>query len=266
MASHLRYDAAPERRRWILAQLAVTGFLSVPDLAKDLGVSDMTVRRDLRRLEDDGEVLIVHGGVRLPHAHLRSTAFVTRAHTQAIQKGHIARHATWMIDDRDAVAVDAGTTTYPIVQMLSPSFAGCIVTPSVPVVHALLDRSGIRVVGLGGDLHAASQAFVGPLAVEATRRLRVRTFFLGAAAVDDRGVYVEADIERPTKLALMEIADRVVLLADQTKFERSAPVLLCSLDSIDCLVTDQPLPTHTEREVRSRKIEIHIAQTEEATG
>lgn len=266
MASTLRYDAAPERRRWVLAQLAVTGFLSVPHLAKELGVSDMTVRRDLRRLEDNGEVVIVHGGVRLPHAHLRSTAFVTRAQTRADEKGQIARHAASMVGDDDAVAVDAGTTTYPMVQMLASSFAGSIITPSVPVIHALLDRSGIRVVGLGGDLHAPSQAFVGPLAVEATRRLRVRTFFLGAAAVDDRGVYVEADIERPTKLALMEIADRVVLLADHSKFDRSAPVLLCPLDKIDHLVTDRRLPKRTERHLCGEKLHIDVAQPPPESG
>lgn len=260
MASTLRYDGAPERRRWILARLAVTGFLAVPDLAKELDVSDMTVRRDLRRLEENGEVLVVHGGVRLPHAHLRSTAFVTRAQTQADEKTQIARHAASMVGDDDAVAVDAGTTTYPIVQLLPSSFAGSIVTPSVPVVHALLDRSGIRVVGLGGDLHAPSQAFVGPLAVEATRRLRVRTFFLGAAAVDNRGVYVEADIERPTKLALMEIADRVVLLADHSKFERSAPVLLCPLGQINHLVTDHCPSKSAERHLRSEKVQIDIAE------
>lgn len=240
MESALRYDAAPRRREWIIEQLHVTGFLSVPKVAGELGVSEMTVRRDLRRLQSTGDVVMVHGGVRLPHAHLRSTEFVTRAQSQSEAKDRIARHAAAALRSDDVIALDAGTTTYPMVQALPPKFTGAIITPSVPVIHALLNRHDIRVVGLGGDLHPASQAFVGPLAVDAAQRLRVRTSFIAAAAIDQRGVYVQADIERPTKLALMDIADEVVLLADHTKFEHSEPILLCPLQRFDRLVTDTP--------------------------
>lgn len=243
----LRYDAAPERRQWILDRLHATGFLSVPGLATDLGVSDMTVRRDLRRLEETGDVLMVHGGVRLPHADLRSTEFVTRSRSHAAEKEQMARHVASSLPHDAVIAIDAGTTTYPIAHAVPTSFSGAIVTHSVPVIHALLRRPDIRVVGLGGDLHPTSQAFVGPAAVEAAGRVRVSTFFLAAAAVDERGVYVEADLERPTKLALMHAADEIVLIADHSKFDRTAPVLLCPLDRIDRLVTDAtPLARRAE--------------------
>ena len=105
-----------------------------------------------------------------------------------------------------------------------------------------MERGGPRVIALGGEVHGPSRACTGPLAVEGARTLRVRTFFLGAAAVDSRGVYVEADLERPTKLALIGIADRVVLLADRSKFGRSAPVRLCPLSALSALITDAVLP------------------------
>ena len=259
MVTRLRYDGAPERRRWIVDQLHVSGFLSVPGLAEELGISDMTVRRDLRRLEGEGEVVMVHGGVRLPHAHLRSTEFVTRAQLRAAEKDLIARHAVRSVRTDDVVGIDAGTTTYPIVQALPSSFAGAVVTPSVPVVHALLGRPEVRVVGLGGDLHSASQAFVGPSAVEAAERLRVRTFFLAASAIDERGVYVETDVERPTKLALMAGAHQVVLLADHSKFERTAPVLLCPLERIDRVVTDAGTSDAQRASLTDAGIEVEVA-------
>jgi DeoR family fructose operon transcriptional repressor len=239
----MRYEAAPERRRWIIDQLYAKGFLSVPKVAEQLGVSEMTVRRDLRRLQMSGDVVMVHGGVRLPHAHLRSTEFVTRAQSESEAKTRIAAHAASRLRTDDVIALDAGTTTYPIVNALPPGFGGAVVTPSVPVIHALLNRHEIRVVGLGGELHPPSQAFVGRSAVEAAQRLRVRVSFVAAAAVDVRGIYVQADVERPTKLALMDTADQVVLLVDHTKFEQSAPILLCPLDRLDKLVTDKrPTP------------------------
>lgn len=259
MDTVLRYDAAPERRQWIVDQLHVTGFLSIAKMAEELGVSEMTVRRDLRKLQRAGAVVMVHGGVRLPHAHLRSTEFVTRAQSQAEDKGRIARHAVSTLSSDDSIALDAGTTTYPMALLLPASFTGAVITPSVPVIHALLNRPEVRVVGLGGDLHSASQAFVGPLAVEAAKRVRVRTTYLAAAAVDRRGVYVEADVERPTKLALMEVADEVVLLADHTKFEHSAPILLCPLGRIDRLVTDLSPGPELARSLADQGVRVEIA-------
>lgn len=257
----LRYEAAPERRRWIIDQLHVDGFLSIPKVAERLGVSEMTVRRDLRRLQESGDVIMVHGGVRLPHAHLRSTEFVTRARSQSTAKARIALHATSGLQNEDAIALDAGTTTYPMVNALPSGFSGSIITPSVPVIHALLNRPEVHVVGLGGDLEPSSQAFVGQLAVDSARRLRVRTSFIAAAAVDSRGVYVQADVERPTKLALMEIADEVVLLADHTKFESSAPILLCSLDRVDRVVTDNEPPPELTHALAEAGVRVEVAST-----
>jgi DeoR/GlpR family transcriptional regulator of sugar metabolism len=109
-------------------------------------------------------------------------------------------------------------------------------------MQVLLSRGLGRVVGLGGELLPESQAFVGPRTVEAVAGLRVQTLFLGAAAVDEQGIYVSTDNERPTKLALMSIADRVVLLVDSSKFLASAPVHLCGWDDISAVVSDAPPP------------------------
>lgn len=260
----LRYEAAPERRRWIIDQLHVDGFLSIPRVAERLGVSEMTVRRDLRRLQDSGDVIMVHGGVRLPHAHLRSTEFVTRARSESAAKVRIARHAATGLHTDDAIALDAGTTTYPMVNALPSGFSGSIITPSVPVIHALLNRPEVHVVGLGGDLEPSSQAFVGQLAVDSAQRLRVRTSFIAAAAVDRRGVYVQADVERPTKLALMDIADEVVLLADHTKFESSAPILLCPLERVDRVVTDDVPPQQLVEALAAANVRLEVVATDDA--
>jgi DeoR family transcriptional regulator, fructose operon transcriptional repressor len=256
-AAPLRYDAAPVRRQRILAALRERGFLSVADLAQRLGVSDMTVRRDLRRLRDLGEVRIVHGGASLLHGTLQTPGFIARAGAQSEPKRLIAARAVGLVRPEDSIAIDAGTTAYELAVALPDTFAGTVVTHSVPVVSYLLHRPGARVVGIGGELHPDSQAFVGPMTVEAARRLRVRTLFLGAAAVDERGVYVDADVERPTKLALMEVAEAVVLLADSSKFDdTSAAVLLCPLDRLRTVVTDRPPPRRTAARLRRLGTEV----------
>ncbi len=240
--SSLRYDSAPERRRTILAAVADAGFVSVTELTRRLGVSDMTVRRDLRKLEHQGKVRIVHGGVSALSTSPHSPAFTGRAEEHAAGKRVIGEAAAALVSARATIAVDAGTTTYAVVQALPDSFRGTVVTHSIPVMQVLLSRGLGRVVGLGGELLPESQAFVGPRTVEAVAGLRVQTLFLGAAAVDEQGIYVSTDNERPTKLALMSIADRVVLLVDSSKFLASAPVHLCGWDDISAVVSDAPPP------------------------
>lgn len=257
--SELRYDTAPSRRRLILRALRTSGFVSVTDLARDLGVSDMTIRRDLRKLEDSGEVRVVRGGVSLPHGSLQASSFIGRADQNADAKQRIAASAYQLVADNDTIAIDAGTTTCALAEELPETFSGTVVTHSVPVIQHALAHGGPRVIGLGGDLLPESRAFVGPMTVEDASRLRVRTFFLGAAAVDNRGVYVSADAERPTKLALMEIADKVILLADHAKFSHSAPVLLCALDRLDAVITDQPAPPDIVDELTRAGVPLHIA-------
>lgn len=254
-STSLRYVSAPERRRSILSAVGDTGFVSVSELTQRLGVSDMTVRRDLRKLAHQGKVRIVHGGVSALSTSPHSPAFTGRAEEHAAGKRAIGEAVARDLSLRATVAVDAGTTTYAVVQALPDTFRGTVVTHSVPVMQLLLARGLGRVVGLGGELLAESQAFVGPRTVDAVAGLRVQTLLLGAAAVDERGIYVSTDNERPTKLALMSIADRVVLLIDSSKFLASSPVHLCGWDDITAVVTDAPPPDEVvERLPRLAKI------------
>lgn len=235
-----RYDDASKRRQRILSALRSSGFASVTELARSFGVSGMTIRRDLQKLEERGEARVVRGGVSLPEGALLYPAFGNRAGSNTEEKRRIARRAGELVAAADSIAVDAGTTTHALAGALPEDYTGCVVTPSVPVIHQLMsDRPEVRVVGLGGDLLRASEAFAGPMTVDAAARVRVRLFFLGAAAVDARGVYVNADTERPTKLALMAAADEVVLLADHTKFAARAPVRLSELARLTAVVTDR---------------------------
>lgn len=240
--SALRYDTAPERRQSILDAVEEAGFVSVTELTRRLGVSDMTVRRDLRKLARDTKVRIVHGGVSAMRPALHSPEFTGRAGEHSEAKRAIGEAAVRALPARSTVAIDAGTTTYAAMQALPQDFLGTVVTHSVPVMQLALARGLSRVVGLGGELLPSSQAFVGPRTIEATSGLRVDTLLLGAAAVDKHGIYVSTDNERPTKLALMGIAKKVVLLVDASKFRTSAPVLLCSWDAITGVVSDAAPP------------------------
>jgi DeoR family transcriptional regulator, fructose operon transcriptional repressor len=249
------------RQSFILRELRALAYLSVADLSRQLGVSDMTVRRDLRKLEDAGAVRIVHGGVTQPHGILQTADFVQRAGQNAQAKQRIAEYALRLLEDGETIGMDAGTTVYEFAASIPDDFSGTIITNSIPVIQRMLTVRLARVVGIGGEVLPSSQAFVGPMTVAATADLRLRTYFLGAAAVDSRGVYVAADVERPTKRALIAIADRVVLLADHKKFLEPAPVLLAPLNELSAVVIDTAPPSAIAEQLRRANVEIHVAES-----
>lgn len=227
------------RHEQLLDALRLTGFQTVPALARQLAVSDMTVRRDLRKLQESGLVRIVHGGASLPPGSASGGGYEVRAIEHASAKRAIAAVAVGLVASEDTIGIDGGTTTFGVAAALPTTFAGSVVTASVPVIQQLAQRAHVHLVAVGGDLYRPSQAFVGPAAVTAIEGLRIRTLFLGAGAADERGLYVAADIERPGKLALMAAADRVVVLLDASKFASFAPVRLCAWGDVDIAVCDR---------------------------
>ncbi|WP_257235120.1 DeoR/GlpR family DNA-binding transcription regulator [Pleomorphomonas sp. JP5] len=241
----LRYRSAPQRRAEILDCLQHVGFMTTAELASRLGVSEMTIRRDAHLLHKRGEVISSRGALRLPNwADVPGGGdlgddYANRARTATSGKMVIGKLAAADVRNDDIIAVDAGTTACQVVRALPPEFVGTVVTHSIPAINLLLDRPHIKSIALGGDIHAPSRALVGSTTVENVRRLKVRSFYLGAAAVDERGVYASADVEKQVKNTLMSISDRIVLLIDHRKFDLTAPVLLCGWDSINSIVTDK---------------------------
>lgn len=252
----LRYEGAPQRRTQIMAALRRAGFLSVVDLSTQLGVSQMTVRRDLRQLAESGEAVLVHGGVSLPPGGAAGPGYASRAQANSEAKLAIGAVAARLVQPGDTIGIDSGTTAAEVAHALPAEFDGCVVTHSVPVLGHMLSRPRARVIGIGGELLHDNQAMVGFAGLDLVRRLRVRTLFLGASAVDERGVYVRSEIELSAKQALMEIADEIVLVVDASKLTSTAPVHVCELDRIDTLVVDATLPDRLAAAVRRNGIRV----------
>ena len=231
---------AAGRQAWILSTLRAVGFLSVADLARQLGVSQMTIRRDLHSLQATGRVRPVHGGASLAPRELRRAAFPEGEHTEAQER--VAQHAAGLVGCRDTVAIDAGATGLAIARALPASFAGCVITHSMPALAFLTRERAGRVVALGGEYLPARAAFVGPMTEAALAQLRARTFFVAPPAVDARGLYAQSPAEASVQRRLMEIADEVVLVATQQTFESSAPALVGPLDRLTAVVCDRPPP------------------------
>lgn len=235
--------SASERAEAIIAELQRAGFASTTVLSKTLGVSDMTIRRDVRRLADAGELRMVHGGVSLPHGLLRTATYAGRAEDEADSKRAIAEAAAALLRPGDSVVIDSGTTCFAVTTVLPRSFHGTVITHSVPVLQQMLMNSSATVLCLGGELLAESQVLIGPRTTAAAKEIPSDVLLLGANSVDMSGVYLMGDREHMVKRAFLAGASKVVLLVDNSKLTRSAPVRLSGLDEIDVLVTTGPVPS-----------------------
>jgi DeoR family transcriptional regulator of aga operon len=254
-----RNEGAGERRMWITAAVRSAGFIAIADIARQLGVSTMTVRRDLHVLEAAGQVRLVHGGATLALSELCGRVFPDDG--DAAARARVAGRAAELVGPTDTIAVDAGPTAYALARALPDGFRGSVITHSMPVLHLLDERRPPpRTVALGGELLADRHAFVGPSAEAAVAQLRARTFFLSTAAVDARGTYSPSPAEASVQRRLMEIADEVVLVATHDVFTSSAPARVAPLERLTGVVTDRPLPQHVVAALRGADVVVHIVE------
>jgi DeoR/GlpR family transcriptional regulator of sugar metabolism len=253
-----RNEGGAERRSWIMSALRPAGFLAIIDIAREFGVSSMTVRRDLHALESAGRVRLVHGGATLSAAELRPTPFPHDGNEPAHTR--IGAFAARLVAESDTIALDAGPTAYALARALPTGFRGSIITHSMPVLQLLDQRQPpLPTVALGGELQAERHAFVGPTAEAAAVRLRARTFFLSTAAADRRGTYSCSPAEASLQQRLIEIADEVVLVATHEVFAGSAPACVAPLDRLTAVVTDRhPTPTVSAALDRAG-VTVHVA-------
>lgn len=247
---------AEARRRRIVEQVRAGGFGSVADLAQLLSVSEMTIRRDIRTLDARHLLRQVHGGANAILDAGEGMDFRFRASRKADTKRAIASAALRDVTPRATIALDSGTTTLELARQLPGDARLLVVTHSLPALTVLARSEGIDVVSLSGALQRHTQSFAGPMAVSAIRTLRVRTFFMGATSIRDGFMYVGSSFDAQTKLALMDVSDRVILLVDSSKFSATALFPIASTQRLDVVVTDSEAPPEAVSELRARGIEV----------
>ena len=249
---------AEQRRALILDEVRRRGGVRVNELTRKLGVSDMTVRRDLDALARQGVVEKVHGGaVPVVEASTHEPGFEAKSGLELTAKEDIARAAAAMVAPGTAIALSGGTTTYALANQLLDVPDLTVVTNSVRVAdvfHAAQRTSGQRqgaaTVVLTGGVRTPSDSLVGPVADQAIAALHFDVLFLGV-----HGISVEAGLSTPnlaeaeTNRRLVQSARRVVVVADHTKWGTVGLSSFAALEQIDTLVTDDGLPAAARAEI-----------------
>lgn len=260
-----RYTSAPERRERLVQFIAEHGYCTITELSKAFDVSEMTIRRDVLRLVEQGKVRGFRGGVgSLSRQEMEGSDYRLRDMKMAEAKQAIARRAIEMVNPGSVIAIDAGTTGHQVAELLPNDRGLTVVTHSFPVVSSLIGNPGTEVMCLGGLLHAESLSFDGPSTLAAISNLQVETLFLAASGIGDRGAFCGNGFDAITKRALIEVADQVVLLADSSKFSTSAMVKICGWAAIGTIVIDDGITEEHQRMLEAQDVEVITVSTKEA--
>ncbi len=236
---------AKQRQALILEQVRKHGGVKVSDLVQQLGVSDMTIRRDLEVLAEQGLIEKVHGGATAVVEHsTHEPGFEAKQYREQPEKEAIAARAAQLVTPGSAIGLSAGTTTWALARCLVNVPGLTVVTNSVPVseVFHRSGRSDQTVILIGG-IRTPSDALVGPVAVQALRALHLDVLFLGVHGMDENSGFTTPNLmEAETDRALVRAARRLVVVADHTKWGVVGLSSIASLDEAHVLVTDEGLP------------------------
>src|SRR6266498_755191 len=246
-----------QRHELILRTLRTEGPAAVRVLAERLGVSQATVRRDLVQLDQEGLLTRVYGGAFSANDYDESFAQVATVRVR--EKDAIAARCAELVKDGDTILLDIGTTAHRFARELHGRTI-TVMTSNLAVYEELVDDPDIQLILLGGVVRRSYRSLVGYLTEDALRQVRADRLFLGCSGVRPDGLVMDTTVvEVSIKRAMIAAADRVVLLADATKFLGTGVGRVCGPKDLHTVVTTTGADPDSCRALREAGVEVITA-------
>lgn len=244
-----------KRQQKLLNIVERHGLLSVQSLAVMLGVSEMTVRRDLKKLRETSCQFDQKGeGSINDYSLLNAIEYANQ------QKDRIGKMAASLIEPNDVIAIDTGSTTARILPYLPDDKNLTVVCYNANIMLGLRHKAGMQIMFCGGIYHLNTEMFEGKEGIQFIRRIRINKAFLSAAGVhNELGITCANTYEVPTKQAVIASSAQKILLADSSKFGKLRSAYFCDLDDIDTVITDSSLTEERREEITEHEnITLHL--------
>ncbi len=246
------------RQQKILEAVRNTGRVAVEELADSFAVTPQTIRRDLNRLCDAGQLTRVHGGAVL-HSGVANTAYAARKNMSREAKENIGRLCAAEIPDDASLFINIGTTTEAVAEALRGRRDLLVITNNLNVANIMATNPDCGVMVTGGMLRRSDGGLVGESTLDAVRQFKADYAIIGVSAIDEDGSLLDFDYrEVRVAQAIIANARKVFLVADASKLNRPAPVRIGHISDIDALFTDQPLPDVLARICRDHDVRVRI--------
>lgn len=251
-----------ERLVAILNLLSQKKRVTVQELSKQFQVSEVTIRRDLNRLANDGYVTRTYGGAMLEDASEKDLSFEHKKREMPEIKELIARRAAIMVKEGDTIALDASTITYRMVEYLKGKRI-TIITNSLDIAEQVASHPEMTLILCGGILRHDTRALMGPVAERQWREYRADLAFIGCNAVHpDFGLMTTNAVDTYSKRAIREISKEAYMVAETVKFGRTSLHRIFSFSEIDGIITDEGDPNGLKRSIQSMT-KIFVAKEKE---
>ncbi|WP_058913471.1 DNA-binding transcriptional repressor YgbI [Entomohabitans teleogrylli] len=249
-----------ERRQTILDMVAERGIVSINELTERMNVSHMTIRRDLQKLEQQGAVVLVSGGVQLPGRLAHEPSRQDKTTMAEPQKAAIGRLAASRVQPESCIYLDAGTTALALAQHLTDYEQLTVVTNDFVIANFLLDNSNCTIIHTGGTVCRENRSCVGEAAAQALRHLLIDQAFISASSWSMRGISTPAEDKVAVKRAIAAASRQRVLLCDSTKYGQVATWLALPMDAFDMVITDTGLPEGACKALAKADIPLLLAE------
>lgn len=237
-----------KRQNQIINLIDERGFLKVSDASELLDVAEMTIRRDLVELEEEGLVERVHGGAKKKEQTTHQYTELTHTQKKALnisEKKHIAKKAAALIEDNDIVFIGAGTTTEYIYDYMTVN-AAKIVTNSISIFNRFKEDARFDLILIGGKLRERTGTFIGYFTRKWIQDIKVNKVFIGTNGIKEEHITTAEEEEGVVQQIILKNSDENYVLADSTKFGVQAFQVLCDVSIINAIITDSKLPFEHE--------------------
>jgi DeoR family transcriptional regulator, ulaG and ulaABCDEF operon transcriptional repressor len=259
-----RFEFMHERERWqmILTEVRKRRVMRVRDLVIVTGVSPATIRRDLVQLAEMGQIRRMHGGIEAADAgeqsHLATRSFGISQTLNAECKRAVAQVAAQMCVDGESIIINAGSTTWFMAEFLRKKRMQ-ILTNSFPIAQELIATSENRIVLPGGEIYREQGIVLSPFDEDAVQHFTASKMFMSCYSITQMGIIEGDPLIARAEAKLLSRAEKLVVIADSSKFQPRGSMAVCQLQRVHTLVTDQGAPEQLLDHARGLGVNVLIA-------
>ncbi|WP_090992406.1 DeoR/GlpR family DNA-binding transcription regulator [Pedobacter insulae] len=248
-----------DRHELILQRLKENGKVSIAELAELMNVTGVTIRKDLKILEDKNLLFRTKGGASVSNPYASERTINEKEFINSDQKKRIAKAAMALIGSSDSISIGSGTTVFELARCLFPANHLTVITPALKVGLELSNRPNVEVLQLGGLIRSNSSSVAGTYAERTLQELSCEIIFLGVDGIDfDFGFSITNIAEATLNQKMIETAQTVVIMADSTKFNKRGLGKICSFDQVQYVITDDKVSEKNIRQLEDRSVKVIV--------
>lgn len=248
-----------QRHKIIITELEKDGYVRVQDLSERLGVSEVTIRKDLKELESRKLLYRSHGSASPVSLLIHDRPIDEKEKVQVEEKQRIGEAASQLLEPNDRIIIASGTTVLSFAQNINTTEPITVITPSIKVSLILCYKPNIEIIQLGGAMRKSSASAIGPYAESLLTEMMCNKLFIGVDGIDlDFGLTTSNIAEAHLNQYMINAAQKIIVLADSSKFGKRGFGKICNINQVNQIITDKNAPASALQIIQEKGIEVTL--------